>query len=90
MQSRMEYGITIGMKVAVSIPDDLFEEAEQLADERGGSRSALYAKALEEYVNRHSPDRITEALNAVVDAVGNEPDPFLARAAYLLAKQTEW
>lgn len=78
------------MKVAVSIPDDLFEEAERLADEQGGSRSGLYARALEEYVTRHSPDRVMEALNAIVDSVGNEPDPFVARAAHLLVKQIEW
>ena len=82
--------MTKGMKVAVSIPDDVFEEAERLTQEQGGSRSALYAKALQEYVARHAPDRVTEALNAVVDAVGTEPDPFLERAAHRLAKYIEW
>ena len=82
--------MTNSMKVAVSIPDDVFEEAEHLAEEQGSSRSALYAKALQEYVNRHAPDRITEAVNAVIDAVGTEPDPFLERAAHRLAKHIEW
>lgn len=79
-----------GMKIAISIPDDLFAEAERLAEERGGSRSALYASALREFVVRHSPDRITEAINAVADAVGNEPDPFIARSARRLGEQIDW
>ena len=82
--------MTCGMKVAVSIPDDLFEEAERLARKQGGSRSALYSKALKDYVVRHSPDQITERLNAVIEAVGEEPDPFLARAARRLGEHIEW
>jgi metal-responsive CopG/Arc/MetJ family transcriptional regulator len=78
------------MKVAVSIPDDLFEESERLAKDQGGPRSALYARALREYVARHSPDRITDALNAVVDALAEKHDGFLARAAARTAQQTEW
>lgn len=45
------------MKVAVSIPDGVFGEAEQLAKEQGASRSALYSKALREYLGRHSPEK---------------------------------
>ena len=31
------------MKTAVSIPDEIFQEAERLRQESGASRSALYA-----------------------------------------------
>jgi len=85
-----EDGITTGMKVAVSIPDDVFEEADRLAEEQGGSRSALYAKALKEYVARHSPDEVTRAINEVVDAVGGEIDPFVQAAVARLLRDTEW
>ena len=90
MTQVLRAGMTCGMKVAVSIPDDLFEEVERMAEERGGSRSALYANALREFVVRHSPDRITEAINVVADAVGNGPDPFLVRSARRLGEQIDW
>lgn len=84
------FGMTKGMKVAVSIPDDVFEEAERLTEEQGGSRSALYAKALKEYIDRHAPDRITEQINAVIDEIGNEVDPFVTAAASRILRDTEW
>ena len=43
------------MKTAVSIPDDVFEEAERLATELKTSRSQLYSRALQEFVARHAP-----------------------------------
>ncbi|MGI8937158.1 MAG: hypothetical protein ACR2JF_02875 [Iamia sp.] len=38
------------MKVAVSIPDDVFDAAEAEAQRRGLNRSALYAEALRQLV----------------------------------------
>jgi hypothetical protein len=46
------------MKTAVSIPDDVFEEAERLAAELRTSRSRLYSRALRELVARPAPDRL--------------------------------
>jgi antitoxin MazE6 len=59
------------MKTAASIPDDVFEEAERLADELRTSRSKLYSRALREYVTWHAPNRVTEAMNRVLDEVGS-------------------
>jgi len=78
------------MKTAVSIPDGLYEEAEQLARRLKRSRSRLYADALREYVARHDPEAITRAVNEVVDAVGPEVDPFTATAARMLLERVEW
>ncbi len=78
------------MKTAVSIPDDIFEEAERLAADLETSRSQLYSRALREFVARHTPDRLTEAMNRVVDAVGTEVDEFSRRAARLVLDQVEW
>jgi hypothetical protein len=53
------------MKVALSIPDELFELAERLSKRLGVSRSRLYATALAEFVAKNRSRKITERLNAV-------------------------
>lgn len=53
------------MKVALSIPDELFESAETLTRRLGVSRSRLYATALAEFVAKNRGRKITERLNAV-------------------------
>jgi len=78
------------MKTAVSIPDEVFEEAERLAAEFQTSRSELYSRALQEYVARHAPDRITEAMNRVIEEVGSDVDEFTRRAARRVLEQVEW
>jgi metal-responsive CopG/Arc/MetJ family transcriptional regulator len=78
------------MKTAVSIPDDVFEEAERLAAELRTSRSELYSRALKEYVARHAPDRLTEAMNRVIEEVGSDVDEFSQRAARRVLEQVEW
>lgn len=72
-------GYTQGMKTAISIPDDVFADAEQLARELKKSRSRLYGDAVREYVARHSAQSITETLDRVSDEV--ECDSGFARAA---------
>ena len=79
------------MKIAISVPDDVFQAGEHLAQQLGLSRSQLYADALREYLTRHAPDEVTEAMNQVVDAIGPvQPDPFHARAAKRALEHTEW
>ena len=78
------------MKTAISIPDDVFEEAERLADRLQTSRSQLYARALTEFVARHDDDRVAAAMNAVVDDVGPAPDDFTREAARQTLCRVEW
>ena len=54
------------MKTAISIPDPVFEAAEELARRLGKSRSQVYAEALRQYLERH--DHITRRLNEAFDA----------------------
>ena len=78
------------MKVAVSIPDEVFAESEDLAKRLKASRSELYSRALREFVRRHAPDRVTELMNQVVAAVGDESDSFTKRAARRVMRRVEW
>ena len=78
------------MKVAVSIPDDLFEDAEYLARRQGKSRSRLYADAIAEYVGAYRTESITEQLNAVYATEASGMDPELDRAQFSGLAEEDW
>jgi predicted transcriptional regulator len=78
------------MKIAVSVPDDVFERAERLARGAGRSRSEVYSSALREYVARHAPDEVTDALDRVMADVGETTDSFVRAAGKRVLESTEW
>ena len=83
-------GYTPGMKTAVSIPDETFEQVERLAKRGQRSRSEVYSAALREYVARHAPDEVTDAMNRVCDEVGSESDAFTLVAGRRVLDRVEW
>jgi metal-responsive CopG/Arc/MetJ family transcriptional regulator len=78
------------MKTAVSIPDEVYAEAEHLARRLKKSRSEVYRLALAEYLARHAPERVTEVMDRVCAAVGEETDEFATAAARLILERSEW
>ena len=81
---------TSGMKTAISLPDRIFLAAERHARRTQKSRSQLYAEALAEYLARHAPEEVTEAMNRVVDQLTDETDPFVAAAGRRVLENTPW
>ena len=55
------------MKTAISIPDDEFKNAEELAARLGMTRSELYRTALTEFISKHSEEAVTERLNELYE-----------------------
>lgn len=79
------------MKTAVSLPERVYRDAERYAKRTRKSRSQLYAEALAEYLARHVPNEVTEAMNAVADQLGTSgSDPFVVGAAGRVLKDVEW
>jgi hypothetical protein len=78
------------MKTAVSVPDDVFAEAERLARRMRKSRSQLYKHALAEYVARHAPDRVTEAMDRVCAKLGQPTDSFVSTASRRILERSDW
>jgi predicted transcriptional regulator len=83
-------GYTVGMKTAVSIPDEVFDKVERLARREGRSRSEVFSAALAEYVARHAPDEVTDAINRVVADLGDQQDEFISAAGRQVLGNTEW
>ena len=78
------------MKTAISLPDEVFEAAEELAEELGVSRSHLYALALTEFVEQHRRDEVTERLDAIYGGSDSTLDPALADLQHRSLPPEEW
>ena len=78
------------MKTAVSIPDDVFEEAERLARRSKKSRSQLFSDALREYRSRHEKEEITEAMDRVCADLEDSRDAFVSLAGRRVLERSEW
>jgi antitoxin MazE6 len=81
---------TTGMKTAISLPDRVFREAEKHARRAGKSRSQLYADAVSEYLVRHAPEAVTEAMNDVCDRLGQPDGGFMKAATRRQLRKEAW
>jgi hypothetical protein len=78
------------MKTAVSVPDDLFRQAETAARRLRVSRSRFYATALAEFLDRQQSHTITERLNKVYSQRPAKVDAAFQRAQLKSLDKSPW
>jgi metal-responsive CopG/Arc/MetJ family transcriptional regulator len=78
------------MKVAVSIPDELFESGEAVSKRLGVSRSRLYATALAEFVAKNQDRKVTERLNVVYGSVDSRLPAAVRRLQSKSLRRETW
>lgn len=78
------------MKTAISIPDELFRQAEVIAHRLRVTRSELYAKAIAEFLKKEDVSAITERLNDLYSARPAQVDAALHRAQLGSLKEDDW
>lgn len=78
------------MKVAISVPDPVFDAAERLAKQRAVPRSRLFTEALKEYVSRHGSEAVTEQLNAVYAVEHSAAEEAMAHAQLKAIADEAW
>lgn len=85
-------GYTPGMKTAISIPDNVFNDAERLVARFKTSRSELYSRAVAEFIARHDEDSVTQALDEVARNINADPSDtqMTTAAASAILRQVEW
>lgn len=78
------------MKTAVSIPSDLFQQAEELAQQLGLTRDELYTRALNSFLDSHCEDEITRSLNEVYSRVDSSLDPIVMQMQLTALDEEDW
>ena len=78
------------MKIAISVPDPVFREAETVSRRLRIPRSQFYSRAVEAYVKQHSGEDITARLNEVCARVGPKPDGGWENAALEVLRREKW
>jgi metal-responsive CopG/Arc/MetJ family transcriptional regulator len=82
------------VKTAVSLPDQLYADAEKTAQSLGIPRSQLFARALEEFIEHHKRADVTERLNRVYARLNQDETLEVAEASLdslrKLTKHDSW
>jgi metal-responsive CopG/Arc/MetJ family transcriptional regulator len=78
------------MKIAISVPDPVFEAGEHLARQLGISRSQLYSDALAQYLTTRGAAEVTARLNRVYSTERSEIEPALMRAQLQTLDDEAW
>ncbi|MCB0034020.1 MAG: hypothetical protein KDE51_08375 [Anaerolineales bacterium] len=79
------------MKTAISIPDPIFEAAEEAAQRLGMSRSELYTTAISRFLDSQNDQAITEMLNRVyTPETDSQLEPDLAALQFHSLPKDDW
>ena len=86
----MRQRYTREMKPSSGIPKALEARVARVARRLRKPARLVLREAIEEYVVRHDPEAVTDAMNRVAEAIDTRPDPVLAGAARSILEHTEW
>lgn len=78
------------MKTDISIPNPVFQAAENLARKMGVSLSDLYTAALSAYVSERLKENVTDALDQVYESEESALDPELLEMQVVSLENEEW
>ena len=81
-----------GVKTAISIPDEVFEKAERCAKKLGVSRSELYARAVQRFLEQHQAHEIRASYDRAFapDAGEDDTTQMVSAAARKALAKVEW
>ena len=84
-------GYTEGMKTAISLPDDTYEQAARQAAALGISRSEFFARAARNYLDQLASRSLTQQINEALRAADDDSNAAAAAAGRnYLAGQDDW
>lgn len=78
------------MKTVISVPDPIFEAAEDLAKRLGMSRSELFTTAVKRFIDFHDDEAVTRALNEIYSESTRSLDPVLMQMQFQSLPDEAW
>jgi predicted DNA-binding protein len=78
------------VKSTSAIPKALEDKVARVARRLGKPRRLVIKDAIDEYVARHDPDAITQAMNRVAEVLDTRSEPSVVGAARRILENTEW
>ena len=78
------------MKTAISLPDEIYHSADQLAKRLGMSRSELYSKAVSIFISTHKNEAVTEALDKIYAQEKSDIDSAINMMQLKSLPKEEW
>jgi len=78
------------MKTAISIPDDVFDAADEMAKRLGMSRSQLYSTAVRRYLDAHRNCGVTAQLDQIYEYQDSSLDLRVAEAQTASLDDEDW
>jgi hypothetical protein len=78
------------LKTAISIPEDVYRDAENAAKQLGITRSRLYSEAVADFLHRYRKEDIKAKLNEVHASGSSCVDPVLAAMQLTSLPKEEW
>ena len=86
-------GHTLGMKTAISLPDETFDRASRRAKELGMSRSEFFARAAVNYLDELDAKSLTAQMDAALDLIGETDESIelaVSAGRRVLGATDEW
>lgn len=86
-------GYTLGMKTAISLPDETFDRASRRAKELGMSRSEFFARAAVNYLDELDAKSLTAQMDAALDLIGETDESIelaVSAGRRVLGATDEW
>ena len=84
-------GYTDGMKTAISLPDETYEQATRQAAELGISRSEFMARAARSYLDQLAAHSLTQQIDEALETTQDDSNATAATAGRrFLAGQDDW
>tara|TARA_R110001592_G_C12727925_1_gene709592 strand:- start:337 stop:576 length:240 start_codon:yes stop_codon:yes gene_type:complete len=78
------------MKTAISIPEPIFQAAEEMAHNLGISRSELFSTAMAEYLENYKYQNVTDSLNEVYKLNDSALDDELTKMQFNSIQEEDW
>lgn len=78
------------MKTAISVPNDVFELSEKLAEKLKISRSAVFAMGVKKLAEEHDEEELIAQINRVCEKVDTSLDPAVRQYQNRMLRREKW